>query len=437
MALVLWNTLFGDGLGFVEVLIREGHEVEIFIKDKSMKNLYDGICKKHDSIESWTHRAISTKALTIFDGVTQGKVGDYLRSKGVPVLGGQEIADKLELDRAFGMQVMADAGIKIPETYDFKDIGQGISFVKANKGRWVYKPYGAKQGSCAKTYVSENEVDLIDFMKKQKPTKFILQKFIKGEEMSCEVLFSNGVPLSPEFFDMETKKFMPGELGPNTGCQSSLEWAGQGLQSKSVKEGIGKCFDYMASVKYSGSLDLNSIIDEKGVLHGLEWTARFGYSGNYASFMLLKEPLYDFYLRLAKGTAKDIQVDNQYGFALRISIPPYPLDADDENPEEVKAVNLLMKKKKGLEIKVKKFPGIEYRMLDVYKKDGKYFTAGNDGIILEIVCKAPTIEEGKKIVYEAAKEVEIGDRQYRTDGFERAINQIPILEKMGYAERMK
>ena len=58
-------------------------------------------------------------------------------------------------------------------------------------------------------------------------------------------------------------------------------------------------------------------------------------------------------------------------------------------------------------------------------------------IILEIVCKAPTIEEGKKIVYEAAKEVEIGDRQYRTDGFERAINQIPILEKMGYAERMK
>jgi phosphoribosylamine-glycine ligase len=414
------------------MLQSEGHEVEIFIKEKQYQKMYEGFCKKHTDINSWMREAMKGKYLSVFDSVTSGDIGDYLRKKGVPVVGGQVIADKMELDREFGLQVMADAGISIPETFAFKTISDGLQFLKASPGRYVFKPYGATQGVSAETYVSESEVDIVDFMKKQKDQKFILQKFLKGEELSTEVWFSQGVPLEPVIHDIETKKFMPGDVGCNTGCMSSLEWAGGGFDSKACQEGIGKCFDYLASIKYSGSLDLNSIITEDGKLHGLEWTCRMGYSAEYAEFRLFKEPLGLFFQRIAKGTAMPINMENKYGFALRVSIPPYPLEGKKDTDQYVTP---LMRKSANNEVKVKKLPGVEYHYLDVYTKDGKYFTAGNDAIVLEITCTADTVEEGKKLIYEAAKEVQVGDKQYRVDGYERAIKQIPTLNSMGYARR--
>jgi phosphoribosylamine-glycine ligase len=429
-----FHSTYGDGLALVDMLQKEGCEVHVFLKEKPYQKMYEGFCKipKYHTVEQWRNR-IQKDDIVVFDSVASGDIGDWIRKyRTQNVIGGQVIADKLELDRVFGLQVMADCGIKIPTTYPFTTIRDGIVFAKANSGRWVFKPYGSKQDVSSVTYVSDSTTDLIDFMKGLEDQKYILQEFKEGKELSTEVWFSRGIPIGPCIHDVETKRFMNDDLGCNTGCQSSIEWYVPGLHSKAIHEGIGKAFDYMFRVKYTGSLDLNSIIDKSGNLWGIEWTARMGYSAEYALFELLKERLTGFFKRVAVGTMQDILFEDKYGFALRVSIPPYPLEASNHDKEQENAVNHLMRAQSGIEVKTKDIPGVNYRYLDCYKKDDKYFTAGCDGIILEICTKSDSLESGDKKIYEAADALICGNKQYRTDGFDRAKKHIPLLEKLGY-----
>lgn len=421
-----------DGIALPYELQQEGCETYTYVEDKQYKNSYNGIIKKVSSIQELISR-VGKDGIYIFDSVEQGKIGDGLRRSGRNVVGGMVFADNIELKRMVGINFMKDNGIKIPPTFEFKTKAEGIAFVKKNPERYVYKPDGNL--STAKTYVSKNAEDLISFMQKQTDNNpYILQLFIKGIELSTEVFFSDGNPILPPNNTIESKKAFTGNiycksgLGCATGCMSSLVWPLTDFNSKAVKEGIGKLFSALKKVKYSGPLDVNSIIDEKGNLYGLEITSRFGYSAIYALLELLNEPLSDLLSGIALGTAEEMPIKKEYGMTLRIGIPPAPMEIDDTNKEHTAP---LFTSTAGQKVTMKN-KDVSYYLLDVMLKNGELQTAGGDGWLMEVGAHGKSIEEVEKKIYMAASEISPDQKFFRVDAYNRAKEEIPKLAKLGY-----
>jgi phosphoribosylamine--glycine ligase len=425
---IYFCTRFGDGIGLVPTFQSEGYEVITHIGDPFFRGIYDGFIKKIPDIDTFSN-LITTDDLVVFDSCGFGDLGDKLRARKVSVYGGQVIADKLENDRMFGLRVMAECGVKVPYTVHFKTHKEGLDFVKKNPNTYVYKPFGSGSAS-AKTFVSHDDKEMMSFLQSQKKdVDYILQIKVEGKEYSTEMFFSQGNPVEPSFHTIEDKKAYAGEEGPNTGCMDTVQIADKNLNGKMIKNGLGKCFEYMKKIKYTGNIDLNSIVDKHGNLWGIEWTCRDGWSSSYARNEMVKGKTSELYWKIARGEISKVDLlPDTFGLSLRIGIPPYP---EESNKENEKYFNPQVRLSAGKKIIVKPHKGITYNFLDV--KDGgvNLVTAGCDGIICELSTNDTSIVNGKKRILEARKDFNVENSWIRSDFFERALKEIPELIDMG------
>ena len=118
-------------------LQEEGHDVVLNIYTKGEANVGSGL------VSVRANKILDMKAdLIINDDVFFGQVSDKLRKAGKIVLGGSEITDRLENDRAFGAHVMKACGIKIPESTTFSNFKSAITFLEQTRNSYVFKPHG-------------------------------------------------------------------------------------------------------------------------------------------------------------------------------------------------------------------------------------------------------------------------------------------------------
>lgn len=436
-----FNIHYADGIAFDQILKSEDEETLTFIQEPQYKPSYDGLIDKAGTFGEWMSKT-KPGDIAVFDSVSAGgkgelstgQMGEILRKRGIKTVGGQKVADAMELDREFGLKVMEQCGIAVPPYKKFKTKEEGIKFVESTGKRYVYKPFG--NISTAKTKVAGSAQEMIAYLKKSKDNvPFILQEFVEGIELSTEVIFADGNPMGSNN-TIETKNFLPGfdgsaGCGNKTGCMSSVVWSHKDLNNKAVKEGIGRVFAFMKQVKYSGFLDLNSIIDKNGKIYGIEWTCRCGYSGIYAYYMLFREKLSEVFKWIASGKeGGEIVTDKEnYGLAVRCSIPPYPLEYDDTNAQYVKP---LLKMTAGTSIKIfnDKF---KFFFLDVKLQDGELVSAGTDGVVFELGHKAKDLMKAQKEINECLKDdCDIDGLQWRVDMFDRAAREIPKLKALGF-----
>lgn len=429
---IFFHTNDGDGLALVPPLLQEKHEVIVHIKDPDNRPLYQGFIKRNDDIKHWANSATKND-LVIFDSVGSGIIGDQLRARGVPVFGGQVIADKLEVDRMFALKIASQCGIKVPYTVKFSNVNEGIKFVKNNPGlRLVHKAFGHEVPS-ADTFLAHDSEEMLSFLnsQKKKDYEFILQTFVEGIEYSTEMFFSDGNPVEPSYHTIETKKAYAGDLGIAVGCMSTVEIVDKSLKNKMVEKGIGKCFEWLKKIKYTGSLDFNTIIDKQGNVWMLEATPRMGYSSCYAQFALLTQELGQLFEDIATGKAKKVQtINDKFALMIRIGISPYPYVANNETYKYFKPLVRNSANKKVIINKVHK--NIIYNFLDVKDGGENLVTAGCDGIVAEIGTIDKNIKKGYETIKSAIDDITIEDKFYRIDAFDRAIEQIPLIIKSGF-----
>lgn len=403
-----------DGIGLLYRLWQEGHDVSFWVQEKKAKPTYENILPQ---VQSYSE-GLKKSDIVFFDMVGLGFIADRLKKK-VAVYGGGRINDKLELDRAFGMQVAQAARIKVPQYETFTSWDKAIDFVKKNKKTWVFKPQDNK--SPCFTYVSEGPDDMIDMLGYFKglwpKMEFVLQEKVEGVEVSTEAWYVNG-ELVPNSINstIETKRFMDGDKGPNCGCMTSVVWFYKG-KPKIYFQTLGKLEKFLKRKRYSGPLDINCIVTKDGP-YFLELTTRFGYNAVYAALNQLPE-FGNFLADLAHGRIPKIKPSQNYSAAIRISIPPYPQDIDAS-------------KSAGRPIK-----GID-SLKDVFLLDAKYtdriVTAGVDGAICEVTANAADLKTLEKEVYRKVNKIKIPDKQFRSDGIEVAKERINKLKGMGYEQ---
>ena len=426
---ILIYSLEGDSSGLAWQMQKEGAQVDLFVKDKFCRKTMTGIVPHVETLEE----GLKNKPdCILFDLNGDGETADQLRKDGWKVVGGSKLADRLEFDRAWGVKICKQYGIKTPKTVEFSNVDEAITYTKTQK-----KPLAIKMDSNAggegASFVSHDAEEMVDYLQQQKESgkingnTFIAQDVVKGAEVSTELWFSGGEPVWPANSTFETKKFLAGELGIRTGCEVSLVGHYEGTRSKLIEKTIRKIFPLLKYARWTGPIDVNCIVSEEDrEPYFLEWTPRLGYSAIYAYCAILGMPISDYFLRLSRGTFS-IPFKASWGTSLKVSIPPYPTAIEPE-----KAAKETYELQAG--VRVNGEYGPDFIPVDVEQgKKTELVCAGTTCIIGECLGRSNSIFEAWRASQKVFKSVEVPNAQGRyTDGIEDPYKRVLKLRNMGY-----
>ncbi len=412
---ILLITKDGDGLGIAHKMASDGHQVKVFFAEKDKALALRNIVGRSSS---WRPDASSWADLVIGDMVGLEKFAGPIEQFDVLSLGFNQKASMLELDRQKQMELMNKVGISLPVWAKFSDpdAAEDIPNLFNNKPV-VIKPSGNIE--TGKTQIIKNP-DSITWALDQYDAdqELVVQEFIEGIEISTEGWFNGDDWIVPFNHTMEDKKFLTGDLGPNTGCMGNVVW-GINREDKFVQE-LKKLEKFLRFVDYTGPIDLNCIANKSGI-YGLELTVRFGYDAIEALDFILEDDLGEFLAAVAFGSATKMRLRSEYSVAVRLSIPPYP----HGEPSDMNW---------GKDVPIYGIDELNPHLYltDVWLDNGNYFWSNVDGVLMKVVGKGRKISSAISQAYKEVSKIEVPNLQYRTDIGARAEQNIRQLKKWGY-----
>jgi phosphoribosylamine--glycine ligase len=405
---------------------REGHEVKYFIEAESDKEIGDGFVPKTDDWRAETDWA----DVVVFDDVWVGSevgtgaLAEELRAEGIAVVGGTPTTDRLESDRGFATDVLADNGVNTIESRVFHDFDAAVEHVRANPAAYVVKPLGEVQNVKRLLYVGNEDdgSDVVDVLRAyekawgHRMTGFQLQRKVEGVEIAVCGFFNGDRFLEPVNFNFEHKRLFPGNIGPSTGeMGTSMFWAGR---NRLFRETLGRLEGWLADEGYVGSIDLNCIVDDEDI-YPLEFTPRFGYPTIALQEEGLETPTGEFFYRLAHGEDFEFRVHRGFQVAVRVVLPPFPFDDPTTYDENSRNAAIVFASEGGATPAGEAPPGVHIE--DAKRVDGQWRAAGESGMPLVVTGKGETMRAAQEQAYERVDDVLVPNCYYRDDIGERWI----------------
>lgn len=411
---------FGEGAWIGWKLQEEGHDVSIIVAEERYAEALKGLVPLMSGESPYQPDLYD---LIVFDATGQGKDADYAREK-VPTIGDSSLADELEENRLFGLEFMQKCGLLVAPWEAFDNPADGIRHIKKRDKRLVFKPIG-EQDDKSTTYVSRDAADMLRYFdvlfRSAKVSKYILQDFVEGVEASTEV-YINSTGYYALNHTIETKKFLNGELGPNTGCSGSLCWMAK-RDNALFEKGLKKCVEPLQELGYVGPVDLNTICNAEGVW-ALEFTPRFGYDATALLTRLLPIGFGDFLFAVAsEQIVPEMILKHPFCASVRLSVPPYPSEG---LPAKFY--------KEGIPVEGLSEKDLEkFYIYDVRRRgeSDELETAGLCGWIGSPMAVGETPGAAFDAAYEMLKEVRVPNGQYRTDVCEAACKRYWVLREQG------
>lgn len=416
--------------------IADGHQVKWCVKsDDKVAKVGKGIVERIDNLYDW----MKWPDLVFYcDNTYQMQYAEAFRKRGIPVIGATLESAEWELDRDVGMKILKRAGVECPPTKEFDDYDAAIRFVKSNMLRYVSKPSDSPDK--ALSYCAKSAADMVYMLERWKrlnklKNPFILQEFIAGTEMAVGAWFGPGGFNKGWCENWEFKKLMNDDLGVATGEQGTVlrYVASSALADKVLKP----LEDMLARTGHTGYIDVNCIIDDEGTPWPLEFTMRPGWPTFNIQQALHKGDHAEWLIDLAEGKdAKNWEMDTIVTGVV-LSIPDYPYS------------HLTRKEVNGVPIY-----GMTEEMAPCihpcevmqgeapHEVDGKIVskpclvTAGD--YVLVASGKGQTVKESKKAAYRRLEQLSLpASPGWRTDIGNRLKKQLPKIQSMGYATKMK
>ena len=213
-----------------------------------------------------------------------------MKKEGFKVCLGGKRAYDLENDRELAIKLATKYGISSPEWKSFTSPEEGIKYLESNPDVcFVCKPNGAESYLTTVPRMTDqkkaNERMRV-FIKSLGFKDYILQKMEKGIEVNVECFFMNGEPKSASV-NLECKRISSDDTGTMTGCSFDCI-KDISVDSKLVKETIGKMFPYYKDNKITGFGDVNVIISPRGIFF-IEKCERIGYNAHVNYFINIEK----------------------------------------------------------------------------------------------------------------------------------------------------
>lgn len=391
---------------------QEGNEVKMYVGNEDDQDIGDGFV---DKVDDWKS-SIDWADVVVFDDVIAGehsfgKIADDLRAKGKLVVGGSEYTDRLEIDREFGQQEMKAVGMLVLAHWDFDNFGDAIEFLKANAGRYVFKPSEGDLDWHMKNLLfigqEEDGKDLLEVMEhnrkswSRKIKRFQLQKVASGVEIAVGAFFNGNDFITPININFEHKKLFPGDIGPPTGEMGTLMfWA---EPNGFFQATLGKMLEKLRASRYVGYIDVNCIANARGV-YPLEFTSRFGYPTINIHMEGITSPMGEFLHAIAKGEQYPLKAQRGFQVGVVVAVPPFPY-RDEKMLQIYKDISILFKKQN--------LDGVH--LGDVKMAENDWKLAGKSGYALVVTGSNSTVEDARRQAYRRIDNIMLQNMFYRTD----------------------
>lgn len=415
------------------LLTKEGHNVKLFIQDKDRRGNFEGLVTK---IENWKNELnwVGKDGLIVFDETGFGKEQDQLRKDGYIVVGGSELGDKLEDDRAFGQSIFAESDMTIAPLYDFKNISEAIQYIKEYPDAWVIKQNGPEK---AFNYVGkfEDGSDTISVLESyNKPggypyDKITLQKRVLGIEIGVARYFNGKDWVGPIEVSMEHKNLFPHNIGPTTGEMGTLAWYDPDDGNKLFQQTLAKMKSFLIEADFRGDISVNCIVNEDGAFP-LEATARFGCPIVHLQSELHLSPWGDFLHAVARGENYDLKWKSGYGIVVFIVSPPFPYYHQSDHPFSSRGNRVYFDDLTEADLKHVHFEEIS---LKKHGNDNHFYISDNRGYTMYVSNVGSTIDIAREKAYSIIERIHFPKMYYRNDiGLSFNENNKSILESLGY-----
>jgi phosphoribosylamine--glycine ligase len=400
----------GSNLPMALRLQREGHAVTWHVKSDIAALTGKGLVP--------FSKEPAKGSIVIFDCTGEGTRGTAYRKAGHLVIGGNPFDRALELNRPEGARIARRAGMVTPPTYPFSDIPSALRFLAKTQGKWFVKVSG--DGVEMDTYDAPDSEFMARYLRyvqdKAQVKPFVLQQKVTGTEVSCNGWF-NGREFVPPFdITFEEKKQMAGDLGCRTGCESNVVYHAHDDALADVTVGLVEA--ELAEEGYVGPVDINSLVDDKGVPQFLEFSARLGFDATQAWMRLFAEgELGEQLEAFAAGELDAWEPTGGLSATLRLSMPPYP-NWDKK----------LVSKAQGMPLDPAILNDEWIDPIDVMQGP---VAAGGGGMICTVGAKGTSIQALRNELLARAEAIEIPDKQYRIDPLARVPRDMQALESLG------
>src|SRR6059036_1170412 len=405
-------------------VVKEGHEVKLYIEAKDEREIADGFVAKTDD---WV-RDVPWADIVVFDDVLgQGAKAHQLRQTGKLVVGGSPYTDQLEDDRAFGQQELKKAGVAIIPQENFHSFDDALAFVRANPNRYVIKPSGEAQNLKQLLFVGEDEdgKDVIQVLEDYQRARadrvkaFQLQRRIVGVEVAAGAFFNGKEFVLPVNINFEHKKLFPGDIGPSTGeMGTTMFWS---EPTRLFNATLKKMEARLRDERYVGYIDVNCMVNSNGI-YPLEFTSRFGYPTISIQQEGMLTPIGEFFCRLAEGSITTFKARSGFQVGVRIMVPPFPSTDPETFAKTSKDAVIIFKKpaRDGVHIE------------DVKQINNEWVVTGTSGVVLIVVGTGTTMKAAQKQVYNRIENIMIPNMYYRKDIGDRWFEDFDRLHTWGY-----
>lgn len=277
----------GDFAGNALRLSLEGNDILLYIEERKMRRLLTGF-PRITHIEEFERYVGEVDAILV-DSTGYGKQQDAWRWRGLKVIGGSELGDKLELDRDYGQKIAKNMELVVPPSKEFHRLDDLEKYIRCCRNKYVLKTSGQDLPSYS-TFVSDTThgEDVIEFARMleerhgNKITAFELSLKVEGIEVAIGAYFDGKRFLKPFNINFEHKRIGAGHLqfatlegvGFNTGELGTVMF---NMTKETAFSSVLTRFEPMLrEVGHIGMVDINTIVT-KDAIYFLEWTCRFGY----------------------------------------------------------------------------------------------------------------------------------------------------------------
>jgi phosphoribosylamine--glycine ligase len=436
MRLLILDPL-ANALDFAMRAQKDGHSVKHFIRQtEKTKNVARGLTEVVEDFKPWWRWAdlVFNADNSLYLRDITGLLGHHP----IPYVGALDESAAWEMDRTVGQQVFKKHGIAVIPSKEFNDYDTAIHHVKNHDVRFVSKPSG--DADKALSYVSKSPADMIYMLERWKKlgklkSPFLLQEFVPGVEMAVGGWFGLGGFNEGWCENFEFKKLMNNDLGVATGEQGTvLRYT---RTSKLARRVLAPLSGALERVGYCGYVDVNTIIDDKGIPWPLEFTMRPGWPTFNIQQCLHEGDSVAWIMSLASG--KDLRnvVQEKVAVGVVMSIPDYPYS--HLTRKEVVGIPVY-----GLTQALwKHWHPCEMRMGEDIPDlvDGHHIkvpmpvTAGD--YVGVMTATSDTIKDAALTCYRRLEKLIVPNSpMYRTDIGKKLAKELPKIQKFGYAEGM-
>lgn len=237
--------------------------------------------------------------------------------------------------------------------------------------------------------------------------------------------------MGPIEYNLEHKKFFPGDLGPTTSEMGTLAWYDTDENNKLYQETLAKITPLLRESGFKGDMEIDCIVNKEGAFP-LEATPRFGSPIVHLQSEIQTTPWGEMLKALADGKDYEVKWKKGYGIVIVVTVPtsqPFPF-TKAEHYISPKGIKIYFD-----EVAQKNMEHIHFEDVSMRKVKGKeeYYISDDRGYVLYVTAVEETVERARAKAYGLLQHIHIPKMFYRNDiGLKFIEKDHALLKKWGY-----